>query len=121
MRRLLAPLAVLSIFIAVAACDSSPKSKAVPAPEGLGPFYAVPAGAAGKPPGTLLKSEDLAAPKVNGLVHRVMYVSRDARGRSVPVTGLVFVPSAPPPPDGYPVVSWAHGTNGMADVCAPSQ
>jgi pimeloyl-ACP methyl ester carboxylesterase len=49
-----------------------------------------------------------------------MYTSTDARGRPAAVTGLVFVPSAPPPPGGYPVVSWAHGTNGMADKCAPS-
>jgi dipeptidyl aminopeptidase/acylaminoacyl peptidase len=36
------------------------------------------------------------------------------------VTGVVYVPASPPPPGGYPVVSWAHGTNGMADQCAPS-
>jgi dipeptidyl aminopeptidase/acylaminoacyl peptidase len=49
-----------------------------------------------------------------------MYVSRTQSGRPTPVTGLVFVPPAPPPPGGYPVVSWAHGTNGMAPMCAPS-
>jgi pimeloyl-ACP methyl ester carboxylesterase len=49
-----------------------------------------------------------------------MYVSSDARGRSVAVTGVVFVPAGPPPKGGYPVVSWAHGTNGMANRCAPS-
>jgi len=118
-RRLIA-LSLLASCVAVGACRGSPSSKAVPAPKGLPPFYAVPSGVAGKSPGTLLKSQVLAAPTVQGTVHRVMYVSRDARGRSVPVTGLVFVPETEPPPDGYPVVSWAHGTNGMADQCAPS-
>jgi pimeloyl-ACP methyl ester carboxylesterase len=32
----------------------------------------------------------------------------------------VFVPSSPALPSGYPVVSWAHGANGMAPKCAPS-
>ena len=36
------------------------------------------------------------------------------------MTGLVAVPAATPPEGGYPVVSWAHGTDGMADRCAPS-
>jgi pimeloyl-ACP methyl ester carboxylesterase len=30
------------------------------------------------------------------------------------------VPNTAPPAAGYPVVTWGHGTNGMADVCAPS-
>jgi pimeloyl-ACP methyl ester carboxylesterase len=120
MRSLVIWLALLSICIAVAACRSSPTSKAAPAPVGLPPFYAVPAGVAHKSPGTLLKWKSLTAPEVHGSVRRIMYASTDAQGRSVPVTGLVFVPAAPPPPGGYPVVSWAHGTNGMAAECAPS-
>jgi dipeptidyl aminopeptidase/acylaminoacyl peptidase len=36
------------------------------------------------------------------------------------VTGVIIVPFGTPPVDGFPVVSWGHGTNGMADVCAPS-
>jgi fermentation-respiration switch protein FrsA (DUF1100 family) len=30
------------------------------------------------------------------------------------------VPDGKQPRDGFPVLSWAHGTNGMADKCAPS-
>jgi dipeptidyl aminopeptidase/acylaminoacyl peptidase len=119
-RSLVIALAVLPICAGVAACNSSPRSKAVPAPRGLPGFYAVPEGASSKSPGTLLKSEAVAAPETHGSVRRIMYVSTDTRSRSVAVTGLVFVPAAPPPPGGYSVVSWAHGTNGMADQCAPS-
>jgi alpha-beta hydrolase superfamily lysophospholipase len=36
------------------------------------------------------------------------------------VTGLIAVPSTPAPDGGYPVVTWAHGTTGIADECAPS-
>jgi pimeloyl-ACP methyl ester carboxylesterase len=119
-RSLVVRLVVLLICVAAGACRSSPASKAVPAPAGLPPFYAVPAGAAQKSAGTLLKSEPVAAPDVAGSVHRVMYASTDAQGRPAAVSGLVFIPAGRPPAGGYPVVSWAHGTNGMAPQCAPS-
>ncbi|MBM7416922.1 MULTISPECIES: S9 family peptidase [Nocardiaceae] len=35
-------------------------------------------------------------------------------------TGAVFVPTGDAPADGWPVVSYAHGTTGVADSCAPS-
>jgi fermentation-respiration switch protein FrsA (DUF1100 family) len=49
-----------------------------------------------------------------------MYASTTAAGAPSVVTGLVYVPLTTPPAGGYPVVSWAHGTNGMAPTCAPS-
>jgi pimeloyl-ACP methyl ester carboxylesterase len=49
-----------------------------------------------------------------------MYMSESATNHAVPVTGLVVVPSQSAPKGGYPVVTWGHGTNGMADQCAPS-
>jgi hypothetical protein len=45
-----------------------------------------------------------------------MYVSKSVSNKPVPVTGLIFVPHASPPSGGYPVVSWGHSTDGMADV-----
>ncbi|MBJ8344020.1 lipase family protein [Antrihabitans sp. YC2-6] len=35
-------------------------------------------------------------------------------------TGVVSLPPGTPPPGGWPVVSWAHGTVGVGDQCAPS-
>ena len=49
-----------------------------------------------------------------------MYASESLRGEPIVVTGVVAVPATPAPPDGYPVIAWAHGTTGIADVCAPS-
>ncbi|MCW4355988.1 lipase family protein [Hoyosella sp. YIM 151337] len=37
------------------------------------------------------------------------------------VTGAVFVPNGPAPESGWPVVSYAHGTTGVAPECGPSQ
>jgi fermentation-respiration switch protein FrsA (DUF1100 family) len=69
----------------------------------------------------LIKSEVMPdANLIGATLYRVMYKSH-GRGRSlVPVTGTVAVPNGTPPVGGWPVVTWGHGTNGMADVCAPS-
>lgn len=52
---------------------------------------------------------------------RISYLSTDARGHVVPVTGEVMIPTGTPPKGGWPVISWAHGTSGLADACAPSR
>ena len=49
-----------------------------------------------------------------------MYMSQSVQNKPVAVTGVVAVPNGTPPAGGFPVVTWGHGTNGMADVCAPS-
>jgi pimeloyl-ACP methyl ester carboxylesterase len=51
----------------------------------------------------------------------VLYHSTSVTGRDIAVSGVVFVPPGTAPRAGWPVVSWAHGTTGMADRCAPSQ
>ncbi len=110
-------LAAMAAVLSMTACGSSP---GVSAPAGLPQFYSVPPGVSGKSPGTLLKWEPVATPGLRGQAYRVMYVSRDVGGAPAAVTGLVLVPRTPAPAGGYPVLSWAHGTNGLADQCAPS-
>jgi hypothetical protein len=51
----------------------------------------------------------------------VLYRSRDVHGNPIAVSGIIALPPAAPPPGGYPVISWAHGTIGSADDCAPSR
>jgi hypothetical protein len=50
----------------------------------------------------------------------VTYTSEGVDGRPITVSGTVSLPRTAPPPGGWPVISWAHGTTGTADVCAPS-
>ena len=38
----------------------------------------------------------------------------------VAVSGAVFLPKGEPPKNGWPLLSWSHGTVGIADKCAPS-
>jgi acetyl esterase/lipase len=51
----------------------------------------------------------------------VLYQSQGIDGQAVAVSGRVYAPAGPAPDEGRPVVSWAHGTVGVADGCAPSR
>jgi hypothetical protein len=74
----------------------------------------------GRPVGTLLDSERVAAPDVHGTVYRVIYQSLSTTNTLVAVSGIVIVPRTPAPAGGYPVVTWGHGTTGLGDACTPS-
>ena len=51
----------------------------------------------------------------------VDYKQVGVRGTMVPVSGMVAIPKGKAPEGGWPVITWAHGTTGIADVCAPSR
>lgn len=50
----------------------------------------------------------------------ITYLSQDSQGDATVVSGSVSLPDGPAPDGGWPVISWAHGTTGVADACAPS-
>ena len=53
---------------------------------------------------------------------RVMYLSKDAHDKTIPVTGTVLVPDKPwDGPGDRPVVGYGPFTAGMGDKCAPSK
>lgn len=57
---------------------------------------------------------------VNGTtVTKILYLSTTANGSRTAVSGVVYVPSSVKPD--APVLSYAHGTTGLADRCAPSK
>jgi alpha-beta hydrolase superfamily lysophospholipase len=118
--RFLPVVAVVLVTVVGAACSSSPGASSIAAPKGLPSWYSVPLPLPTAGPGTLIKSEKVASDGLDGTVYRVMYMSESVLNKPVVVTGLVIVPRTPAPAGGYPVVSWGHGTNGMADQCAPS-
>ncbi|MDX2357530.1 lipase family protein [Dietzia sp. PP-33] len=55
-----------------------------------------------------------------GRAVRQAYGTIDQHGRTAIATSAVFLPHGAPPPGGWPVVAWAHGTTGLGDDCAPS-
>lgn len=103
-RALLAVLLTVPMLV-VGACGSESSPFAVEGRDG---------------PGGLRWLEELDSPDIDGTVWKVVYRSRSVAGEEVEVSGLVARPSSDPPPGGYPVLSWAHGTTGIADPCAPS-
>ncbi len=92
------------------------------AQDALDAFYATPAAAADARPGTLLRVESLpAADVVGGTAYRILYRSERPNG-AVAVSGaMAFVPAAPAPASGRPVLAYAHGTIGQGRGCAPSR
>lgn len=76
-------------------------------------------------PGTMLRTE-IAPREVSlvsaGTADRILYSSVDWKDVSIATTvsGIVFFPRGEPPKGGWPIIAWAHGTTGIADVCAPS-
>ena len=40
-------------------------------------------------------------------------------GKPIAVSGIVVVPKGKTPKGGWPVITYDHGTTGIADVCAP--
>jgi alpha-beta hydrolase superfamily lysophospholipase len=71
-------------------------------------------------PGTLIAASPY-SPSISGAAaYRVLYNSEDINGNIIPVSGVVYIPLAPPPPGGRNTVAWAHPTTGIAPSCAPS-
>ncbi len=53
--------------------------------------------------------------------YRVLYESVSPNGTFGAVSGTLAIPPGAPPPGGWPLISWAHGTVGDAPQCAPSR
>ena len=88
-----------------------------------GHTYVIPRSTPTPPHGTLVASKQLAPVLTLGGADRwtVLYRTNGAKGAPTTASGTVLVPHGPAPVGGWPVVSWAHGTVGVADRCAPSQ
>jgi hypothetical protein len=76
-------------------------------------------------PGNLLRQEALPADLMLSNASkgfRVLYTSTNGIDKKTPITvsGAIYFPQGAAPRGGWPIVAWAHGTTGIADVCAPS-
>lgn len=76
-------------------------------------------------PGQLLRTEWLTAEQSlseAGENVRLLYTSTNGVDGHTPivVSGALYLPKGHPPPGGWPLIAWAHGTVGTADICAPS-
>jgi pimeloyl-ACP methyl ester carboxylesterase len=74
--------------------------------------------------GQLLKSSKLTGqPALTsaGKNWLVKYRSVGVDGKAITVSGTVSLPKGKAPKKGWPVISYDHGTTGIADQCAPSR
>ncbi len=113
-------------FVAFAALVAAVWSAPVPASVVAAPrtqtALGVPSPVPDVPSGSLLSSALAATPGPAGSKqYQLLYASRDALGQPIAVSGFAFIPTGTAPKGGWPVLSYAHGTVGLADRCAPSR
>ena len=87
-------------------------------------LYAVPSPLPHAKPGTVISTAPFTGGSALSNASRntfVLYHTVSPTGKDVAVSGVVAIPKGEPPPDGWPVLSWAHGTTGNAPQCAPSK
>ncbi len=131
-RRMPGAVTTVVLLLVLAGCSSGAADQLPGAPtapaltrvaDGIGGFYSIPSPLPPGPPGSLVRVAPIAA---NGALpagataFRILYHSETAAGSDVAVSGIVVLPGGRPPPGGFPVVTWAHGTTGLAPGCAPS-
>ncbi|MFV2212501.1 lipase family protein [Actinomadura sp. LOL_016] len=132
-RRALLGSAAAALVLALAAApavpaSAAPAAPAAPAATDLGPpgdaFYTPPSPLPAGAPGDVIRARPAKAgpPTARGLADawQVMYLSTDALGEPVAVTGMVLVPKADDPAS-LPVVGFGPGTSGPSFRCAPSR
>jgi pimeloyl-ACP methyl ester carboxylesterase len=83
-------------------------------------FYTAPESDIAGEPGTLVRQETMVGAPLGAAAYRVLYRSTDFNGKAILVSGVIVVPQGPPPPEGRPIVAWAHPTSGIVPRCAPS-
>ncbi|WP_375754379.1 alpha/beta fold hydrolase [Corallococcus exercitus] len=89
-------------------------------------FYRPPSPLPNEAPGHVLAHEPLTGPAAledTSRNERVLYLSNSGGPGEAPiaVSGIIAVPEGDAPTGGWPVVTWAHRTLGIADKCAPSR
>jgi pimeloyl-ACP methyl ester carboxylesterase len=114
----------LALAVLLAGC-SGVSAAPVPAGDGGVPAFYTWADKVPASPGQMLRSEPLTARQSladAGQNLRILYTSTDGldTGKHLVVSGALFLPKGTAPPGGWPLMAWAHGTVGSADVCAPS-
>jgi acetyl esterase/lipase len=118
-------LALVALLACALAAPSAATAKPRTGPAGDA-FYTPPSPLPGKKHGDLIWASKLTGAAVApgaGASWRVLYRSNGVTPGDPPiaVSGIVQVPKGKAPKKGWPVITWDHGTSGIADQCAPSR
>lgn len=133
MRRPVAPRLAALVLVGAAACSARddgegarPEATTTTAP-GIqelaagDDLYAVADDLQPGEPGDVIAVQEVEGLDVDGTVLRVLYHSESIQGDDIAVSGIIIVPPGEAPDGGRAVLTWAHGTTGIADECAPSK
>ncbi|MGA8893171.1 MAG: lipase family protein [Anaeromyxobacteraceae bacterium] len=115
--RAIAVVAVLSAALALPHAASAGASRRPPPGH---PVYEPPVPLPAGQHGDLVWAEEVRTAVPGAWAWRVLYLSTDLDGSPLAVSGLVVAPTGKAPAGGRPVVTWAHGTTGIARSCGPS-
>ncbi|MBK5232960.1 MAG: alpha/beta fold hydrolase [Thermoleophilia bacterium] len=115
-------------FMTAGMADAKPKnkpkkSKIVKGPAGLA-FYNKKPKKMPKQHGRLIwqrNATGVVSLKSASSTKTILYTSKTPAGKMVTVSGTVSVPKGKAPQGGWPVITYGHGTTGIADKCAPSR
>ncbi|MCD2192263.1 lipase family protein [Actinomycetospora endophytica] len=113
MRRLLVTLFTALTVLTVGA------TAAAAAPAASGDAFYQPPATLPAHDGEVIRSEPFAV-ALPATATRILYRSTDTAGRAIAVSGTVLVPTLPAPGP-RKLISYAVGTQGLADRCAPSR
>jgi pimeloyl-ACP methyl ester carboxylesterase len=124
----LAVLVAVALSLALAASASAASNPTTVNKVRTGPsgsaFYTPPSPVPGKKHGDLIWARTLTGAAVApgaSSTKVVLYRSQGVDGKVDAVSGIVAIPKGKAPKKGWPVITWAHGTTGAADQCAPSR
>jgi dienelactone hydrolase len=119
MRRVL-PLLTLLLAAAVVAAPAS--AKVHKGPPGAA-FYTPPTNLKGKHGALIWARRQTGTDALKGASKNqlLLYRSTSVSGGKIAVSGSLALPKGKAPRAGWPVVTYAHGTTGAADSCAPTR
>ena len=112
----------LALWVGTAALHGALAQTVPAAPPGMD-FYTPPSPLAAGEHGAVIwarpAAADISLPSA-GRNLLVLYQSQKADGTPIAVSGTLSIPSGTPPAGGWPLITWTHGTTGIAPACAPS-
>jgi dienelactone hydrolase len=116
------PCIALVLLLAAGVLAAPAAAKVRPGPKGAA-FYTPPAQSTGKH-GSLVWARKHTGPDALKGASRnelLLYRSTGLAGERIVVSGSLALPKGKAPKGGWPLITYAHGTTGAADSCAPSR
>ena len=113
---------VVTLVVAAAVLPASPAAAqdVRKGPKGDA-FYTPPKPLTGRHGGLIWARRQTGSDALKRSARLMLYRSRSVDGDTVAVSGSLTLPRGPKPKGGWPVVTYAHGTAGVADACAPTR